>query len=255
MYYKKRTRGLYDPQSEKPFKISRSKIDLFLQCPKCFYLDRRLGTPRPRGFPFNLNSAVDTLLKKEFDIHRAKGSRHPLLEEYGLDAIPFKHEKINQWRENFVGVQYLHEPTNFLVFGAIDDVWINPQGELLVVDYKATSKNGKITLDADWQIVYKRQMEIYQWLLRRNGFKVSETGYFVYCNGKRDLEAFDKKIEFDVYLIPYKGRDDSWIDKTLMDIKECLDSEEIPESSHECEHCAYIDEVQKTIIKNAEATF
>ena len=254
MYYK-RTRGLYDPQSKKPFKISRSKIDLFLQCPKCFYLDRKLGTPRPKGFPFNLNSAVDGLLKKEFDIHRAKGSKHPLLEEYGLDAIPFKHEKIDEWRENFVGVQYLHEPTNFLVFGAIDDVWINPQGELLVVDYKATSKNGKITLDADWQIVYKRQMEIYQWLLRKNGFKVSETGYFVYCNGKRDLEAFDKKIEFDVYLIPYKGRDDSWIDKTLMDIKECLDSEEIPESGHECEHCAYVDEVQKTIIKNAEDTF
>lgn len=245
MYYKKRTRGLYDPQSEKPFKISRSKIDLFLQCPKCFYLDRRLGTPRPRGFPFNLNSAVDTLLKKEFDIHRAKGSKHPLLEEYGLDAIPFKHEKIDEWRENFVGVQHLHKPTNFLVFGAIDDVWINPQGELLVVDYKATSKKGEITLDADWQIVYKRQMEIYQWLLRKNGFKVSETGYFVYCNGKRDLEAFDKKIEFDVYLIPYKGRDDSWIDKTLMDIKECLDSEEIPESHHECDHCAYVNEVQK----------
>ncbi|MFH1643400.1 MAG: PD-(D/E)XK nuclease family protein [Patescibacteria group bacterium] len=188
---------------------------------------------------------MDTLLKKEFDIHRVAGSKHPLLEEYGLDAVPFKHEKIDQWRENFVGVRHLHIPTNFLVFGAIDDVWVNPQGELIVVDYKATSKDGKITLDADWQIVYKRQMEIYQWLLRKNGFKVSETGYFVYCNGRRDLEAFDKKIEFDVSLIPYKGRNDSWIDKTLVDIRECLESEEIPEPSHECEYCAYTDEVQK----------
>jgi len=245
MYYKK-SRRLYDPDSQKSFKISRSKIDLFLQCPRCFYLDRKLGTPRPKGFPFNLNSAVDALLKKEFDIHRAKGSKHPLLEEHGIDAVPFQHEKIDEWRENFIGVQYLHTPTNFLVFGAIDDVWINPQGELIVVDYKATSKKGEITLDADWQIVYKRQMEIYQWLLRKNGFKVSETGYFVYCNGKRDLEAFDKKIEFDVYLIPYKGRDDSWIDKTLMDIKECLESKEIPEPDDECEHCTYVSEVQKS---------
>ena len=39
----------------------------------------------------------------------------------------------------------------------------------MVVDYKATAKQRDVTLDADWQIAYKRQMEIYQWLLRANG--------------------------------------------------------------------------------------
>ncbi len=47
------------------FKLSRSKIDLFLECPRCFYLGNRLGVSRPPGFPFTLNSAVDALLKKE----------------------------------------------------------------------------------------------------------------------------------------------------------------------------------------------
>ena len=45
------------------WRLSRSKIGLFLECPRCFYIDNKLGTGRPPGFPFNLNSAVDALLK------------------------------------------------------------------------------------------------------------------------------------------------------------------------------------------------
>jgi len=64
-YYKgKRTRNIYSPNDEKPFKLSRSKIDLFMECPRCFYIDRRLGLGRPPGFPFALNSAVDPCSRK-----------------------------------------------------------------------------------------------------------------------------------------------------------------------------------------------
>ena len=104
-YNPKRTYGLFDPNSKEPFKLSRSKIDLFLNCPRCFYLDRRLGVGQPPGYPFTLNSAVDTLLKKEFDIHRAKGEAHPMMEHYKIEAIPFQHEKMNDWRNVFVGVR------------------------------------------------------------------------------------------------------------------------------------------------------
>ncbi|MBD3329894.1 hypothetical protein GF354_00005, partial [Candidatus Peregrinibacteria bacterium] len=178
-YNPQRTRNLYDPSSKEPFKLSRSKIDLFVECPRCFYIDRRLGTGRPPGYPFSLNSAVDALLKKEFDTHRAAQSAHPLMDAYGIDAVPFEHEKIDEWRENFKGVQFLHETINFIITGAVDDVWINPQKELIVVDYKATAVNKEVTLEDEWKDGYKRQMEVYQWLLRQNGFTVNDTGYFV----------------------------------------------------------------------------
>lgn len=220
------------------WRLSRSKIDLFKSCQKCFYVDNKLGTARPAGFPFNLNSAVDHLLKKEFDIHRRAGEPHPLMENYGIDAVPFQHEKMNVWRDNFKGVETHHAPTGFTVFGAVDDIWVNPKGELIVVDYKATSKDETPTLDAPWQDGYKRQMEVYQWLLRQNGFKVSNTGYFVYANGKRDVEAFDGKLEFDITLLPYTG-DDSWIESSLRDIKKTLDGDMVPEASPECDYCTY----------------
>jgi hypothetical protein len=211
---------------------------LFLNCPRCFYLDRRLGVGQPPGYPFNLNSAVDALLKKEFDIHRAKGTAHPFMKKYGIDAIPFQHEKMNEWRENFKGVQYHHKPTNLIITGAVDDVWVNPKGELIVADYKSTSKAEEVSLDADWQISYKRQMEIYQWLLRQNGFKVSDMGYFVYCNGDTDKEAFDAKLEFKIKLIPYEGKDD-WVEKTIADLHKCLMADKIPASSLDCDFCNY----------------
>ncbi|MEK7642475.1 MAG: PD-(D/E)XK nuclease family protein [Patescibacteria group bacterium] len=237
-WYKKK---LYDPKAKEYFKVSRSKIDLFVECPRCFYLDRRLGVSRPQGFPFNLNSAVDLLLKKEFDIHRKQKTPHPLMDSYGVEAIPFEHEKMDVWRENFTGVEALHKPTNFLVFGAVDDIWVDKNKKLIVVDYKATSKDSEVTLDAEWQDGYKRQMEVYQWLLRQNGFEVSNTGYFVYANGKRDREAFDGKLEFDVKLIAYTGSSD-WVEKTLGDMKECLNNDEMPKSAASCEHCTYVSE-------------
>ena len=69
-------------------------------------------------------------------------------------AIPFQHENLNKWRENFVGVQYFHESSNFILHGAVDDVWISNEDELIVVDYKATSKNDKVNINAPWQKSY-----------------------------------------------------------------------------------------------------
>jgi CRISPR/Cas system-associated exonuclease Cas4 (RecB family) len=244
-YNSKRTRNLYDPSSRQPFNLSRSKIDLFLNCPKCFYIDRRLGTARPPGYPFALNSAVDKLLKLEFDAHRSKGTQHPLLEKYGIDAKPVPHEKLDDWRQNFVGVRFLHKPTNLLVFGAIDDLWINSKGEYIVVDYKSTSKGEKITvLDQDWHDGYKRQMEFYQWLLRQNGYKVSDTGYFVYCNGITDKKAFDAKLEFDITLIAYEGND-NWVEKAIKDAHRCLQGDKIPVAGKDCDYCAYRETAQE----------
>lgn len=239
---------MFEPDSSTPFRLSRSKIDLFIDCPRCFYLDRRFGIARPQFPAFTLNSAVDYLLKKEFDIHRAKGEPHPLMKKYKVDAVPFSHEKLGEWRENFKGVSALHKPTNLTVFGAVDDIWRNSRGELHVVDYKSTSKDEAPNLDGRWQQAFKRQMEVYQWLLRQSGFAVSNTGYFVYVNGKRDREAFDGKLEFDAHLISYVGAD-GWIEPTLKRIKACLISSRMPEPQRECEYCGYRKEAASAAAK------
>lgn len=240
-YWAERSRP-YEPGQKTPFKLSRSKIELFMQCPRCFWLDVRLKIKRPDGPPFQINKAIDELLKKEFDSYRLKKEPHPLMVDNDIKAVPMQHTDLDKWRHNFTGVTTLHEPTNLHLFGAIDDIWTNDEGEVIVVDYKATAKQSDVSLDADWQITYKRQMEIYQWLLRQNGFPVSNTGYFVYTNGRLDLDGFYDRVEFRTKIIPYTG-DDSWVEPTILKMKECMDGE-MPEvgtavMGGECEYCSY----------------
>jgi CRISPR/Cas system-associated exonuclease Cas4 (RecB family) len=234
----------YKPGQSASFKLSRSKIELFMQCPRCFWLGERLKIKRPSSPPFQINKAIDELLKKEFDIHRAAQTKHPLSEGYGLDLVPFQHEKMEEWRDALRrGIQHLHSETNLLICGGIDDVWTDPDsGELIIVDYKATSKNTEVSIDADWQIAYKRQIEVYQWLFRRNDFKVSDTAYFVYCNGRQNSPSFDAKLEFDIKLIPYTGND-GWVEPAIKKMKSCLEGDMPPIGTAamggDCEHCAY----------------
>lgn len=232
----------YEPGQLTPFKVSRSKIELYMQCPRCFWLDVRKKIKRPDGPPFSINKAIDELFKKEFDSYREKGQPHPMMVEFAIDAIPFVHEQLDKWRQNFVGVSTLHEATNLHVFGAVDDLWVTPHGDVIVVDYKATAKEKEVSLDAEWQMSYKRQMEVYQWLLRQNGLSVSDTGYFVYTNGRMDLDGFYDKVEFRTKVIPYTGSD-AWVEPTLLAMKACMDGDPpaVGKSGMggDCDFCAY----------------
>lgn len=241
-YNPQRKRNLFSFFSNKPYKLSRSKIEDFKKCPRCFYLDRKCGTKQPPSYPYTLNNAIDALLKAEFDKYRAEGQRPPLLVKHEIDAIPFQHSSLNEWRNNFKGITYFHESSNLIISGAMDDIWIAPNGELIVVDYKATSTTKEITL-AD-RAYLKTQIEIYQWLLKKNGFKVSKIGYFLMCNGDSTQENFTGKLSFDFSFLPHEG-DDSWIDNTLLEIKECLSRDILPASGEKCDYCPYWEAVKK----------
>jgi hypothetical protein len=131
--------------------------------------------------------------------------------------------------------------------GGVDDIWVNKKGELIVIDYKATSKDGKIeSLDEEWHRGYKRQLEIYQWLLRQNGFPVSDTGYWFYANATKDREAFDARLDFELTLVPYTGNTD-WVDGVLVELKACLDSNDLPRAGADCDYCKYREAVGKVL--------
>jgi len=183
----------------------------------------------PRLLRLLLPSATDHLLKNEFDGYRDKqSSEHPVFKKFGLDVIPYQHSEIETWRSNFKGIRYLDEASNLEVFGAKDDVWVDINSkELYLVDYKSTSKKGDPDIKSGWGFGYKRQMEIYQWLFHKNGFPVSDKGYFLYVNGTKGDNNFYSGhkgyedvdfMEFKTTLIPCTGNSD-WVSDTLMDDK------------------------------------
>ena len=224
-----------------PFKFSRSKVELFVECPLCFYMDRVKGVSRPPGFPFSLNNAVDALFKKEFDHYRELQQSHPLVKANGLDLVPFQEARMEDWRNNFKGIQATYKGYQF--YGAVDDIWVDKEGVLYVVDYKATAKEEAIKelSTASYHDTYRRQMEFYQWLLIQNGFKVSNTGYFVYTTGDNTLPNFNDELKFRTHLIPYTGSQ-AWVEGTLDEMLTCASSSNFPESNAECPYCKFVKE-------------
>ena len=236
------------------WRLSRSKIDFFFECPRCFYLDNVLGTKRP-GFPsFNLNIAVDELFKKEFDFYRDKQQPHPLMTEYEIDAVPFQHKDMDTWRDPFTGITHTHKETGLIVSGGVDDIWVTPDEKLIIVDYKSTSKEARIEKlgDSPWEQQYTRQLGVYRWLLEQNGFTVEETGYLVYANASKNEEEFGDMLHFETTIVPVETTVD-WIEPALLDIKKTLEMTNLPEIGERCEYCPYREASGKKLLKIHQA--
>jgi hypothetical protein len=228
-------------QSE-PFKISRSKLEDFVRCPRCFVLDRREWIKPPSGPSFTLNSAVDGLLKEEFNRCREIQAVHPSVAELGYSYVPYRDERISDWQNSRTGVQYLDPDSNLLLYGAIDDLWLEPTAQTLhVVDYKTTSRMEPVTElgDAEYQNAYRRQLEIYSLLISENGLEVSPTAFWFYATARKGADSFDMALKFDPTLIPYVC-DVSWIRPTLTAMKEALETPDLPSPSISCELCAFV---------------
>ena len=218
-------------------KLSRTKIDLFISCPRCFYQDVKNNIKRPPGFPFSLNNAVDKLLKKEFDHHRSLGTSHPL--QAHLNLVPANLPQMDKWRDSLHGgVFYEHPIHQCKYYGGIDDLWVDANQTYYVVDYKATAKAEAVTEMPEWANGYRRQAEIYQWLLRKNGLTVSDTAYFVYCTGDVNQTGFNQQILFQTHVIPYVGSD-AWVDETLYNLQLCLNNQDIPPYTADCKYCKF----------------
>ena len=127
----KRHRGKFDPKNLEPYEISRSRIENFVKCPACFYLQQVKKIEFPSIPGFNINEATDILLKRDFDDCREKGITHQFLEKQGHGhLIPFKHKNFELWTQSLhYGAEgrfhTVHKESNLKVGGGLHDVWLN----------------------------------------------------------------------------------------------------------------------------------
>ena len=250
-----RHRGKFDKSNAAPYELSRSRIENFVRCPACFHLQQVKGIQFPSIPGFNINEATDILLKRDFDKYRGSQNSHPFLQTINMGhLIPFQHEDFEKWTQSLhFGAEgrmnTIHEESQIKLGGGLDDVWLNTDsGQLHIIDYKSTSQKteGKeITLEDQWKASYKRQMDMYVWIMRRKGFDVSSIGYFLYCDGDRfsryDFLGVEEAVmKFKMSLLPYDVSTE-WIEPTLVEIKKCLTSDKTPEHSDTCEYGSFLE--------------
>ena len=281
----KRHRGKYDPTNPSPYELSRSKIEDLHKCEACFWLEKKAGVKRPSMPAFLINSLTDVLLKREMDLYRGEEA-HPWLANQGFShLIPFAHDDLEDWTDSLQfgasSSKYntLHEETNILFGGGIDDMFLNTKtGECVLVDFKSTAditKAGrKLDLSGPYKEGYKRQMDMYHWIGKRKGLRMSKDSYFFYVDGQNAQtvnlgDAYDTGsdtikrlsidgmnvdpdtgvgwLQFNASFLHYEP-DDSWVEDALFRAKEVLEMDECPPHSEGCEHGNYIANAAKATV-------
>jgi len=157
-------------------RLSPSSLNLFLECPKCFWLRQNKGIHRPSGpFP-SLPSGMDNLIKKYFDYYRLRGKLPPELRGKVGSAELFPDvEMLDKWRNWRTGLTYVNEESGATLSGAIDDLMVEGD-KYVVADYKTRGYDVK----PGGEKFYQNQLDQYALLLEKNNMPPTNFAWLIY---------------------------------------------------------------------------
>ena len=227
----------------KAINLSPNSLNLYLECQQCFWLDKKQGIRRPPPYPYALNSAVDVLLKEEFDAYRKRGELHPMIKDNKLKAKLFDNQRLlDQWRDNFQGIRYFDKDLNASFFGAVDDILEFEGGKLAPLDYKSTGSKVANVYDR-----FQLQLDGYTFLLEKNGYKTNRKGYLAFYIVDKD-KGFIDRLPFrkEMHEIETNPSDIYEIFKDAVDV---LKSDNVPEHSKDCLFGKWIGAANKFMVQ------
>ncbi len=236
--------------------LSRRQLELFLKCPRCFWLERHHGISLPASYPLALNQAMDTLLKQEFDAYRSKGELHPVCadhvacrEDGSLDPAscgPLKARlfgdmgRLQEWRNNRRGVRWADPLTGITLFGAIDDLLEFPDGRLAVLDYKSSGASA-ITVYPS----YRFQLEVYNFILEQLGYPTTGQGYLAFFVAVKS-KGFGGQLPFQGTVVRVET-DSSRVADVFREAVALGETESMPSSGEGCDLCRWFEEAQDAV--------
>jgi hypothetical protein len=180
------------------YKLSPSALSLMEDCPRCFWLHYR-GKKRPSGIFPSLPSGMDKILKIHFDKFRDKGELPPEIRESGeCKGCKLFNDKqlLDVWRNNFKGISWTDKNGNIL-HGAVDNILVKGK-KLIILDYKTRG----FPLKEDTHETYQNQLDIYNFLLRINGYDTEDFGFLLFYYPKEVLETGE--VVFHTKLVKMK---------------------------------------------------
>ncbi len=216
--------------NNKPLQLSPNSLNLYYECPRCFWLDKKMGIKRPQPYPYALNAAVDVLLKQEFDKYRKKRELHPLLVAYNIPAKLFPNQKmLDEWRNNFKGIRYYDASLDATLFGAVDDILEFSEGKLAPMDYKSTGSKTANVYDR-----FQLQMDIYTFLLEKNGYKTVRKGVLAFYVVDKE-NGFDGKLPFKKEIVVIDTNPD-YVQGVFSEAVALLKKEAPPSHNPDCQY-------------------
>ena len=181
-------------------KLSPSTISLFMECPRCFWLQFNKNIHRPRGIFPSLPGGMDGVIKKYYDSYRKLGKLPPEVDGKLTGKLLADEKLLKSWQSNWEGIKYFNKDLSALMKGVLDDCLVDG-GTYIPLDYKTRGYD----LKDDSTSYYQHQLDIYCYLLAKNGYKITNYAYLVYYfpkavkeNGQVEFNVEPKKVETDI---------------------------------------------------------
>lgn len=212
-----------------PYVLSPNRLELFKECPRCFWLLMRKGIKRPAGKFSSLPSGMDAVLKNHFDSYMERGELPPELVKEGIEAKLFEDmELLREWRNGRKGIRWSDERGNVLM-GAVDNILVKGN-KLIVLDFKTRG----FQLKENTANFYQTQMDVYNFLLRKNGYETEDYGYLLFYYPVR---VGENGVIFETKLVKVEVSVEN-AERIFREAIKVLEGD-IPEPSKDCEYCKW----------------
>ncbi len=174
---------------------------------------------------------MDGVLKRHFDTHRDAGTLPAELSEFAGDAHLFADkELLRVWRDNRKGIRWTNDAGHTL-YGAVDNILERKDGSLIVLDYKTRG----FPLKEDTAAHYQDQMDLYNLLLRKNGYRTADETLLLFYYPNKLVEDATVRFHAKIVRLPVDvDRAQSLFDRAIA----TLDGP-CPHASEGCTFCAY----------------
>lgn len=217
-----------------PYRFSPSSLGLLKDCPRCFWLRFNQGVERPDGIFPSLPSGMDRVLKAHFDSFRGRSMLPPELA--GLKGVELfdNVELLEAWRDGRRGIRWADGEGNVLM-GAIDNL-LKIQDKLVVLDYKTRG----YPLRDDTHHYYQDQMDIYTFLLRKNGYPTEDYAYLLFYHPNRVNEGGDVMFHTDIVKL---GISVSNAERIFREALQVL-GQDVPVPSESCGFCRWAEQAR-----------
>ncbi|MBI2672044.1 PD-(D/E)XK nuclease family protein [Candidatus Woesearchaeota archaeon] len=215
------------------YKLSPSSINLMLECKKCFWLQIIKKISRPAGIFPSLPSGMDKILKEHFDRFMEKNELPPELKSSNINDYKLFNdkEKLKVWRNNRQGLEYIDKRKGILLHGAVDNLLVKGS-KLIVLDYKTRG----FPLKEDTHEHYQVQMNMYNFLLRKNGYETEDYSYLLFYYPNKVTGTGEVLFDTKLIKLPTSAENGEKVFENAVNI---LETQEVPNSSQECGFCKW----------------
>lgn len=215
-------------QMPSPVKLSNSTLNIFRECPLCFWLKFRKGVERPEGIMSSLPNGMDKILKAHFDSFRGKGLP-PEISHLSGTRLFDDMKKLDAWRNRFKGIEY--GDNDAVLKGVLDEVLVSGN-KLIAFDFKTRG----FPLKENSHSYYQDQLNIYTLLLQKNGFDTEDYGYLLFYYPDRIVGNGVTVFDTSLVKVPVSVSDAENLFRRAVAL---LNIDEPPAPADGCGYCKY----------------